>query len=272
MSDSPAIAPLAHGRTPWGSRDLRQSLDLIGVLVEKELKLRYQGTVLGLLWSLANPLAIALVLHLAFRVVYKVAIENYPIFILSALFPWHWLSNSISAAPLLFFSNASLLKKLRFPVSSLCVAVVLADGVHFLAALPIFALFVLASGGHGVGATWWLGIPLLLVVQFALVLAAVLLLSTANVFFRDLDQLVRVALLLLFYLTPVVFPVSLLPDSLLWTLWLNPFGPLIVSWRSLLTENTLDPYLAIAAGQAALGLAFATWVFRRRAAELAELV
>jgi len=128
---------------------LRHRLDLVRVLVSKELELRYRGTSLGVLWSLANPLAFAIVLHIAFREVYRVPIERYPVFILSALFPWQWLSTSVGAAPLVFFHNAPLLKKLRFSPSSLCAAVVAGDLVHFVATLPVLLLLVVVTGGHG---------------------------------------------------------------------------------------------------------------------------
>ncbi|HVP28113.1 MAG TPA: ABC transporter permease [Myxococcota bacterium] len=251
---------------------LRQRVDLVRVLVEKELELRYRGTSLGVLWSLANPLAFALVLHVAFRVVYRVPIAHYPVFILSALFPWQWLTTSIGAAPLLFFSNAPLLKKLRFPTSSLCLAVVLGDLVHFLATLPVLVALVLITGGGGLSARWLVGIPLLVAVQATLTLGIVLVLASANVFFRDLDPLVRVVMSLLFYLTPVVYPVTLLPESLHFTLYLNPFAPLMVAWRSLVLEGAISPWIGVAAAQAALALTLALGVHRRRASLVAELV
>ena len=79
--------------------------DVTSVLLAKEIKLRYRGTSFRILWSLANPLAFTAVLYLTFKRVLQVDIQNYPLFILSALFPWQWLSNSIGAAPMLFISN-----------------------------------------------------------------------------------------------------------------------------------------------------------------------
>jgi len=251
---------------------LRQRVDLVRVLVSKELELRYRGTSLGVLWSLANPLAFAIVLHIAFREVYRVPIERYPVFILSALFPWQWLTTSINAAPLLFFTNAPLLKKLRFSPSSLCAAVVLGDLVHFLATLPVLLLLVLITGGEGLSPAWLTGFPLLVVIQAALTLGVVLLLASANVFFRDLDQLVRVALSLLFYLTPVVYPADMLPAGLRFTLYLNPFAPLMVAWRTLVLEGALSPWILVAIVHAAILLGAGLRVYRRRARLVPELV
>src|ERR1043166_5473591 len=105
--------------------------DVISVLLTKEIKLRYRGTIFGILWSLANPLALTLVFYVAFRRVLRIDIENYPLFILAALFPWQWLSNSVTAATVLFSWNAPLIKKLPFPKVALCVSTVLIDMIHF---------------------------------------------------------------------------------------------------------------------------------------------
>jgi lipopolysaccharide transport system permease protein len=251
---------------------LRHRMDLVRVLVSKELELRYRGTSLGVLWSLANPLAFAIVLHVAFREVYRVPIERYPVFILSALFPWQWLSTSVGAAPLVFFHNAPLLKKLRFSPSSLCAAVVAGDLVHFVATIPVLLLLVLVTGGQGLSKSWLGGVPLLIAIQAALTLGIVLLIASANVFFRDLDQLVRVGMSLLFYLTPVVYPESLMPGALRFTLYLNPFAPILVAWRTLVLEGTLSPWIGVAAVQATILLAAGVHVYRRRARLVPELV
>jgi lipopolysaccharide transport system permease protein len=120
--------------------NLAYAWDVISVLLSKEIKLRYRGTILGILWSLANPLAFTAVLYIAFRRVLQVSIENYPLFIRSALFPWQWLANSIGSAPMLFISNSSLIKKLPFNKAALAVAVVLNDMIHFCNHDPTFCI------------------------------------------------------------------------------------------------------------------------------------
>lgn len=246
--------------------------DVISVLLTKEIKLRYRGTILGILWSLANPLAFTAVLYIAFKRVLQVDIENYPLFILSALFPWQWLSNSVSAAPTLFIWNASLIKKLPFPKAALCVAVVLNDMIHFGMTLPLFALLLVVSGTHGPGLVWLVGIPVLLLAQVSLTLAAVMLIATLNAFLRDLEQLVRVFLLLLFYVTPVLYPISMVPENLQWLLFVNPLSPLIISWRALLVDNLLSPYVVVSIAYAFLSLLIAIPIYKRAEWRLAEVV
>jgi lipopolysaccharide transport system permease protein len=249
-----------------------QTWDVISVLLSKEIKLRYRGTVLGILWSLANPLAFAFVLYIAFKRVLQVNIENYPLFILSALFPWQCLSNSIGSAPMLFISNAALIKRLPFNKAALAGALVLNDMIHFCITLPLFAAFLFISGDRGPSLNWLVGIPLLLLAQASLTLAMVIVIATLNAFLRDLDQLVRVFLLLLFYVTPVLYSASMVPKNLEWLLLANPFAPLIISWRALMMDNDLSPYMIVAIAHACLSLLVAIPVFRRTEWKLAELV
>lgn len=252
--------------------NLKYFWDLISVLLNKEIKLRYRGTLLGILWSLANPLAFTAVLYIAFKRVLQVDIQNYPLFILSALFPWQWLSNSVNSAPMLFIWNASLIKKLRFPKTALCVAVVLNDMIHFCTTIPLFAALLLLSGTQGPAPTWLVGIPVLLIVQASFTLAVVIVIATLNVFLRDLEQLVRVLLLLLFYVTPVLYPASMVPKGLEWLLLVNPFSSLIISWRALLVDNLLSPYITVAVAHASLALLIAIPIYRRTEWQLAEVV
>jgi lipopolysaccharide transport system permease protein len=252
--------------------NLKYLWDVVLVLLSKEIKLRYRGTFLGILWSLANPLAFTGVLYIAFKRVLKVDIENYPLFILSALFPWQWIANSIGAAPMLFISNASLIKKLPFPRIALCAALILNDLIHFCTALPVFAILLLVSSSHGPSVLWLIGIPTLLIAQAMLTFAIVAVIAALNAFLRDLDQLVRVFLLLLFYITPVLYPASMVPRNLEWLLVVNPFSPLMISWRALLVENSLSPYIVPAIGHACISLLIAIPIYKRVEWKLAEVV
>ena len=252
--------------------NLRYLWDLISILLGKEIKLRYRGTLFGIFWSLANPLAFALVLYVAFKRVLQIEIENYPLFILSALFPWQWLSNSVSTAPMLFISNASLIKRLRFPKTALGVAVVLNDMIHFGITIPVFACLLLMSAEQAPALNWLVGIPVLMITQALLTLAIVIIVATLNALFRDLDQLVRVFLLLLFYVTPVLYPASMVPKNLEWLLIVNPLSPLMISWRALLLDNSLSPYIFVALVYAGLALIVAYPIYKKAEWRLPELV
>jgi lipopolysaccharide transport system permease protein len=246
--------------------------DLVGVLTSKELKLRYRGTSLGVLWSLANPVCFAVVLHFAMRVVMKLDIENYGLFLLSTLFAWQWASNSLNASSSAFTMNGRLIRKLAFPRYLLCAAVVAADLFHFLVTIPVYAGMRVFYGLPPGEFLWLWGVPLLIVIQGALVLGGVLLIATLNSIVRDVEQLVRVGLLLLFYVTPILFPLSMVPERLHWVVLVNPFAPLLISWRELLADGTMSSYVAWAAAHAAIALAAGFAVYRRFAWRLPEVV
>jgi len=245
--------------------------DLLSVLVSKELKLRYRGTILGMLWSLANPLVFCVVLYVAFKRVLQVDIDNYALFVLSTLFPWQWLSNSLNSASLLFISNASLIKKLRFPKYALALAVVVTDMIHFMITIPVYTGLTYLSGKTP-GLTWMIGVPILLLAQASFTYGAAVIIATVNALLRDLEQLIRILLLLLFYVTPILFPIEMVPEGLKWLLVLNPIAPVMIAWRTLLVENTLSPYLGLAVVYALLSLTLALPIYRKISRRLAELV
>jgi len=253
-------------------RGLGYAWDLIHVLVQKELKLRYRGTTLGVLWSLADPLAFALVLQVAFRRILQIHIENYPVFILSTLFPWQWFLNSMSEGPYSFITNGQLIKKLPFPRLAIPAAVVLGDLTHFLVTIPILAALVWWSSGAAPPAMWMVGFPLLIVIQGTQTIALVALVGCVTAFLRDLGQLVRVGLLLLFYVTPILFPQEMFPPVLRWLLFANPLAPLMICWRELVMHGTLSPFLTPALAYAAGSAALAVPVYRRMAWRIAEVV
>jgi len=251
---------------------LPHAWDLLMVLLRTELKLRYRGTSLGILWSLANPIAFALVLNIAFQHVLKMQIDHYALFILSGLFPWQWFTNSLGPGCAVFVNNASLIKKLPFPRFALCGAVVLGDFVHFLSCLPVLVGLVLWEGTPFDPIVWLIGVPLVLAIQTVLVMALVTTLACVNAYLRDLEQLVRVLLLLLFYITPVLYPYSMIPAHLTWIVYVNPLAPIIVSWRALALDGVLSPWIAVAALQTLVFSLLALVFYRRLAGRLAEVV
>jgi lipopolysaccharide transport system permease protein len=251
---------------------MRYHWDLLVVLVSKEMKLRYRGTALGVLWSLANPLALTLVLYIAFRRVLQVQIENYPLFVLPALFMWQWLSNSLNAAASLFTMNAQLIRKLPGPRIMLCVAVVTSDLIHFAVTIPVYLALALFVGSAALGWQLALGLLILLPLQTLFTLGGVIVIATLNAILRDIEQLVRVGLLLLFYVSPVLYPMSMIPERVHWAFLLNPLTPFVAAWRTLLMEGQLSPYVPLCLLYGAAAFALGMLVYRRTGWQLAEVV
>ncbi len=255
----------------WRSRG-EYLKDLVLVLIQKELKLRYKSSWLGYAWSIANPLAFAFIYVVVFGIFMRLEIRDYPLFLIAGLFPWQWLSNSISASPTIFLHNSTLIKKVRFPRNVLVAATVLNDGVHFLVSIPVIIGLLLAY--HIVPSWSWLaGIPLLVLAQFLLVYGVALAIASLNPFFRDLERLTVLLLTFLFFLTPIVYSEAMIPAQYHAIIYLNPVAPLILSWRQLFLSGSLEWVLIGAALLYALVfLGIGSLIYRKLSWKFAEVV
>jgi lipopolysaccharide transport system permease protein len=246
--------------------------DLLIVLIHKEIKVRYKSSVFGYLWSVASPLATAMVFYLAFKVVMRIQIDAYPLFLITGLFPWQWFSNSVSVSPVIFLSNASLIKKVCFPRNVLSLVNVLQDMIHFILAIPVIVLFMVLYH-KSPSWTWLYGIPLLLVIQLCMTYGVAVAISSVNLFFRDMERLTGILLMLVFYCTPVIYPASMVPDKYHWLLAANPIAPLMINWRTLLMDGTLDPmYVGLSVGYAAAFLAIGQAIYAKLCWRFAEVL
>jgi lipopolysaccharide transport system permease protein len=218
----------------------RHFIDIVIVLLQKDLKVRYKSTFFGYLWSIGHPLAFALVFFIAFRVVMKIQIDNYVLFLISGLFPWQWLSNSLNASSSIFLSNWTIIKKINFPRNMLPFTLVLQDMIHYVLSIPVIVLFLFIYGKTP-SITWCYGIPSLLIIQFCMLYGLSLFIASINLFFRDLERLTTIGFTLLFYFTPVIYTETMIPDRLRSLMVLNPFAYLVVNWRNLFLDGTIQP-------------------------------
>ena len=244
-------------------RELRRTWELLLLLTFRDLKLRYQDTALGFVWSLIKPLLLGAVLYMALGRIVRIDIPDYHLFLLAALFPWFWFQTSVMLAAPAFAHNGNLIKKVHFPRFVLPFSVVANNMVHFLLSIPVLFLFIIASGERP-SPVWLVGIPLLTMVQLALLMGIVLLVSSLDVFFRDLEHLTEVFLNLWFYATPILYPLDMVPDNLKPLYLINPMSPLTEAWRKLFIENTLPgPELWISIAFAAAAVVLGAEAFRR---------
>jgi len=217
----------------WVFRELVQNL------VTRNLKVRYRNSVLGVVWSLLNPLLMMLVFTAVFTVMRGEDVGIYPVFILVGLLPWQFFANSVAGATGSIVSNAHLINKVYFPREILVLSEVLSQLVNFLIALlilvPILLLFHIAF------TPWILLLPLMIVIQFIFTLGIAFIVATANVFYRDVQMIMEVVLLAGFFLTPVFYSLDILPRSYqlfgvnldIWRLvrYLNPMASIIGNYR-----------------------------------------
>jgi lipopolysaccharide transport system permease protein len=224
-------------------RELWDYRDLIRNLVSRDLKVRYRNSILGIAWSWANPLLMMLVLTVVFNLLAgRSDLPHFHVFVLSALLPWNFFSSSVTRATSSIIDNANLVKKTYFPREVLPISIVLADLVNFIVALPVFFGLALASGAE---LSWWaLLLPLTILIQLAFTIGLTLATSALDVFYRDTQIILSVGLQAWFFLTPVIYPISTVPQQLtvlgitlnaqLWLRRLNPMASIVASYRDLL--------------------------------------
>lgn len=210
---------------------------LIQILVARELKARYRGSVLGFFWSFINPLLLLLIYWFVFSVVLPgirpIDIEPYALFMFCGLLPWTWFSSSVLEASNVLIAGGNLIKKVLFPAEVLPVVTVLANMVHFLLGLPIIAV-ALVYFAVPVRPLELLWLPVVVLVQLFLTLGLALIVSSLTVHFRDLKDILGNLMTFWFFATPIIYPMSLAPPSGKVLLDLNPFTHLVISYQEIL--------------------------------------
>lgn len=222
------------------ARQIFRFRGLLATLTGRELKARYRGSVLGFFWSLINPLLLLAVYSFVFGVVFTSergrGTEPYALFLITGLFPWIWVSTSLVEGSTSLVANAGLIRKAVFPAELLPVVSVLANLVHFALALPILgaALGVGRWQGYPVGTWTAAALPLVTLLQLPMVGGLALGLAALNVHFKDVRDILTNLLTLLFFLTPILYPLAAIPyPALRWLVRLNPFTPYALAYQEL---------------------------------------
>ncbi len=271
----------AQGRVRW---------ELLAGLVRKDLKVKYQGSVLGFVWSLANPLLLLVVYTFVFQVVLKSGIPQFGFYLLSGLLVWNLFAGAVGMSTGAVVGNSGLVKKVRFPLSVLPLSQVGFGLVHF--GLQLFVLLVaMAVAGHTAfaGPNLALAVPAIAVaVLFTTALS--FLVAGLNVRYRDTQHVVEVVLMAGFWVNPIVYSVSLVENELgglYWAYYLNPMAGVVVAMqRALYAQNPTLPggstvlasdgyvfyleKLGIGAVVSLVLLAVGLWAYRRLSADFAE--
>lgn len=228
-------------------RELWRYRELIGNLVRRDLKARYKNSVLGVIWSLLNPLMMMVVFTVVFTVFGNTSIAAFPAFILCALLPWNFFSASVTGGMMSIVGNASLIKKVYFPREVLPISLVLSNMVNYLLALPVFFILAVILGvplTGGYVSFWVIVLPLVVVVQVFFSLGIAFILATLNVYYRDIALLMEPVMTAWFFLTPIFWDVGQLPASRTFlgveipiqrlTYIVNPMASIIASYRDIL--------------------------------------
>jgi lipopolysaccharide transport system permease protein len=206
--------------------------DLLCVLIARDVKVRYKRSVLGMGWSLMNPLLHLAILYVVFQLVLPLGIRHYPLYLFTGILVWNWFQTSVLAASGTIVENASLIKQPGFPSAVLPLAAVCTHLINFLMALPIVFVFLLVERLPLTPAASLL--PVIIVLQAMFTVSVAYVPAALYAPFRDVQYLLGVALTLGFYLVPVFYEASNLPPGVRWVYRFNPMVLLMDAYRSVL--------------------------------------
>lgn len=224
-------------------RDLGDSRELLLSWTKRDFKVRYSQSILGVSWAILQPFSLMIVFSVVFSVFVNVPTDDipYPIFAYTALLPWTFFANSVSFGIPSLINNLQLVSKIYFPREVLPISAILVALMDFMIASSIFFLMMLYYQVP-LRATMLL-VPLILGIQIIFTLGVTLFGAALTVFYRDVRFVIPLALQLLMYLAPVIYPVSLVPESVRGIYFLNPMAVVIDSYRRLVLFGQMPDWL-----------------------------
>jgi lipopolysaccharide transport system permease protein len=258
-------------RAAWRSRGF-----IIGSL-RREFTARYKGSLLGAAWAAINPLAMVVVYLVVFSQLMRARLPggeggvlDYGVYLCAGILTWGLFTEIVQKSTTMFLDNAGLIKKMNFPRICLPVIAVLSASMNFLISYALFVMLLVLTG-------YFPGMHLLAIVPLILIVAAIgaglgTIIGVLNVFFRDVGQVVGVLLQLWFWLTPIVYPVSILPPAIAPFIAANPLTPLIAAQQDVALGAGWPDWSSVVAplAFAAVVMGLALLLFRRRAHEIVD--
>ncbi len=249
---------------------LRYYWDLLIELVQRDMRLRYKRSMLGVFWSLLNPLLQLLVFQFVFTVILPVKIPHFPLFLFIGLLAWTWFQSALIEATGAIVDNRDLIRRPGFPNAILPLVPVTTNFIHYLITLPVLLTFLLLGGVPLQPVA--LLLPLVLIVQFLITLSLAYVVAALHVQFRDTRYLLGIVLLLGFYLTPVFYDARSIPQAYQGLYHLNPMVILIETYRHVLMDGNLPSLinLGITAATGAVALLIGVQFFQQMSIYFAE--
>lgn len=233
---------LTLGRSFKPSRKILYIRDLLRELVVREIKLKYKRSVLGIGWSLLNPLAQLLVYSIVFGNLLPQRIDRFLVFLFIGILVWEWFNTSLMSATRAIVGNRELIKRPGFPSPILPLISVTSNLINFLFAIPIL-IGVLIYEGTTFSPVFF-AIPLIMVLQFAFSMGLAYLLATFDVTFRDIEYLLGIALKLMFFMTGIFYDPAPLIEKVP-ILYYNPMLHIVQAYRTILIEGQLPDLLPL---------------------------
>ncbi len=214
-------------------KEIYQYRTMISSLIKRDLRGRYKGSLLGFAWTFLNPLLQLAVYTVVFSTIMRAGIEDYYLFLFVALIPWIFFSSSVAGGASCIISQKELVKKIYFPREILPIAHVTCQLVNmFFSFIVVFA--VLFISGKGVSLSAVLYLPIVVVAEYLLAISRAMIVSAVTVYFRDLEHILVILMMAWQFLSPVMYSIDMIPESLRKVFSINPMAPIIVAYRDIL--------------------------------------
>lgn len=244
--------------------------------VKREFQSKYANSILGIAWTVIQPLAMIIVYTVIFSQIMKSRLPGvesvfaYSIYLCAGVITWGFFSEVVGRAQNVFIDHANLLKKLSFPRLCLPVILVMSAGLNFLIIFSLFLIFMLVTGNFPGWAIFAM-IPVL-VIQIVFSIGLGITLGVLNVFFRDIGQLFGVILQFWFWLTPIVYPANILPEKIQQLMKFNPMSSVIGAYQNIMVYDQVPNWITLWP-TALLGVALCLWglrLFQKHSGELVD--
>jgi len=207
------------------------------LLVKRDFKSKYVGTVIGFYWSVLNPLVLLIIYTTIFSVILKIKIGaadtpiDFGFFLFCGMLPWLAIQNTLQFSATTFMENAKIINQIPLPLAAFPLSVTLSSLIYELIAVVVFTLALIIKGTlPGASVVYF---PIVLLAQVVMMTGLSLFLASLNVFFRDVSQFVSAFMIVWFFATPIVYPLALLPPQLRLLASLNPLTHLVSAYRAI---------------------------------------
>lgn len=205
--------------------------------VKKDVRGKYKGSFLGVLWSFINPLLSVVVYAIVFHYIMRFQIDHYLIYLISGIIPWTFFTTALNAGMNSILFNADIIKKVYFPRIILPISSVTSCLVNFLISCCIIVVFALFSG---VGISVYLFLfPFIAIIQYIFILGVVFIASALEIYVRDIEHIINFFVSMLFYVTPILYTFDYVPEKFSWILKVNPLAYIIEAYHSIFYYKTM---------------------------------
>lgn len=273
-----STAQTAHQRIWRPLWELPARADLIFSFARRDLAGRYKGSALGIAWAVLTPIVMIAIFTFIFAGIFGARFGasdshwDYALYLFCGLLPWSMFQESVQQSATTIVAHANLVKRVVFPLETLPAAQAFAAlGTQLFATIALLIGIVVIRQNLQLTALWF---PLLLIPQLLFALGAAWLIASLGVFLRDIAQGITLLLMAWMYLTPIIYPESIVPERFQWFINVNPFTPLVRSYRHIFLDGLAPDWrgLAYFTAVALVLFIFGYWWFARTRKNFADVI